>query len=251
MDKVALALCAHPDDAEFMCTGTLALLHQKGWDIHIATMTPGDCGSMELGRKEISRIRKAEAAASAALLKGSYHCLECDDIFIMFDRPTLLKAIALLRKVEPAIVFTASPQDYMADHENTSRVVWNACFAAGIPNVETPGEVAMGHIPYLYYVDPLDAKDKFGEAVNASFYADVSTVADLKVQMLCCHKSQRNWLLAHHGVDEYTEALKRHGAMRGAEIGVPHAEAFRQHLGHSFPQDNILQKELGNLIHIK
>ena len=58
--KVALALNAHPDDAEFMCAGTLALLHEKGWEIHIATMTPGDCGSAEYNREEISRIRRAE-----------------------------------------------------------------------------------------------------------------------------------------------------------------------------------------------
>ncbi len=43
--KVVLALMAHPDDAEFMCAGTLALLKRRGWEILIGTMTPGDCGS--------------------------------------------------------------------------------------------------------------------------------------------------------------------------------------------------------------
>jgi len=28
--KVVLSLLAHPDDAEFLCAGTLALLHAKG-----------------------------------------------------------------------------------------------------------------------------------------------------------------------------------------------------------------------------
>ena len=65
--KTALAFCAHPDDVEFMCAGTLALLHKKGWQIHIATMTPGDCGSMELSPAQISKVRKKEAAASAKL----------------------------------------------------------------------------------------------------------------------------------------------------------------------------------------
>jgi LmbE family N-acetylglucosaminyl deacetylase len=44
-NKTALSIIAHPDDVEFVCAGALALLKQKGWDIHIATMTPGDCGS--------------------------------------------------------------------------------------------------------------------------------------------------------------------------------------------------------------
>ncbi len=78
--KDVLALFAHPDDVEFLCAGTLVLLHQQGWNIHIATMTPGDVGSSTLSREEISRIRRAEAAKSASLLDGSYDCLECDDV---------------------------------------------------------------------------------------------------------------------------------------------------------------------------
>ena len=69
-EKVVLSLGAHPDDAEFMCAGTLALLHEKGWEVHIATMTPGDGGTVEYSREEISRIRKGEAARAAAILDG-------------------------------------------------------------------------------------------------------------------------------------------------------------------------------------
>jgi len=69
-DKCALSIMAHPDDCEFMCAGTLALLHQKGWKIHITTMTPGDCGSVTLSREEISAIRKKEARNSAIMLDG-------------------------------------------------------------------------------------------------------------------------------------------------------------------------------------
>ena len=40
--NVVLSLAAHPDDAEFFCAGTLALLAERGWSVHIATMTAGD-----------------------------------------------------------------------------------------------------------------------------------------------------------------------------------------------------------------
>src|SRR4030042_563048 len=115
--KTILSFGAHPDDAEFMCAGTLALLRERVWEVHISTMAPGDCGTVEYSREEISRIRKAEAAKAAALLDGSYHCLECDDAFIMYDRPSLLKAIELIRKVRPKIVFALSLTDYMVDQE--------------------------------------------------------------------------------------------------------------------------------------
>ena len=57
--------------------------------------------------------------------------------------------------------------------------------------------------------------------------------------MLACHASQRQWLLSHHGVDEYLDSMKRHAALRGGEAGVAAAEAFVQHRGHAYPKDDI------------
>ena len=58
--------------------------------------------------------------------------------------------------------------------------------------------------------------------------------------MLACHASQREWLRAHHGMDEYLEAVKRHDAARGSCSGVAYAEAFVQHRGHAYPHDDLL-----------
>jgi LmbE family N-acetylglucosaminyl deacetylase len=249
-NKTVLSLGAHPDDAEFFCTGTLALLHKKGWQIHIATMTPGDCGTVQYSRKEISKIRRSEAAKAAGILNGTYHCLESNDIFIMYDRPSLIKAIELMRKVRPAIVLTTSPVDYMVDHEMASKIAQTACFACGVVNIETPGAEPFEPIPYLYYMDPVEGKDNLGTAIKAGTIVDVSSVMDVKEKMLCCHESQRNWLLKHHGIDDYVISMKRLGEERGREINSQFAEGFRQHLGHAYPQDNILKTELGELVHI-
>jgi LmbE family N-acetylglucosaminyl deacetylase len=248
-DKVVLSIGAHPDDAEFMCAGTLALLHEHGWEVHIATMTPGDCGTVQYSREEISRIRKAESAKAAALLGGHYHGLECGDIFIMYDRGTLLKAIELVRKVRPKIVLTLSPSDYMVDHETASRLAQTACFCCGVVNVETPGAEPFEPIPHLYYADPVEGKDKLGMPVKPTMIVNISSAMDTKEKMLGCHKSQRDWLLKHHGMDEYVNMMKAFGARRGAEIGRRFGEGFRQHLGHAYPQDNILKKELADLVH--
>lgn len=250
-DKVVLSLGAHPDDAEFMCAGTLALLRERGWEVHIATFTPGDCGTVEYSREEISRIRKSEAARAVSLLGGHYHCLECDDAFIMYDRPTLLKAIALVRKVRPKIVFTLSPSDYMVDHEMSSRLTQSACFCCGIVNIETPRAKPFEPIPHLYYTDAVEGKDKLGAEIAPGFVVDTSSVIDIKTKMLVCHESQRNWLLAHHGIDEYTDQMKKLGRKRGAAIGAEFGEGFRQHLGHAYPQDNLLKAELGDLVHTR
>jgi len=247
--KTVLCLGAHPDDAEFLCAGTLALLRKKGWQIHIATMAPGDCGTVQYSREEISRIRRAEAAKSASLLDGAYHCLESGDIFILYDRPSLLKAIELMRKVKPAIVFTTSPSDYMVDHEMASKLAQTACFACGVVNVETPGAEPFEPIPHLYYMDAVEHKDNFGAEIKPGMIVDISSVMDTKEKMLCCHESQRHWLMTHHGMDEYVKMMKTSDQKRGREIGSAFAEGFRQHLGHAYPQDNILKAELGKLVH--
>ncbi len=248
--KTVLSIGAHPDDAEFFCTGTLALLHGKGWEVHIATMTPGDCGTVQYSREEISRIRRAEAAKATSVLDGTYHCLECDDIFILYDRPSLLKVIEVVRKVRPSIVFTTSPSDYMVDHEMASKLAQTACFACGVVNVETPEAEPFEPIPHLYYMDPAELKDIYGTEVRPPIFVDTTSVMDTKEKMLCCHESQRHWLMTHHGMDEYVNMMKAAGEKRGHQVNTPFAEGFRQHLGHAYPQDNILKAELGDLVHI-
>lgn len=243
-NKTVLAIVTHPDDAEFLCAGTLALLKEKGWHIEIATMTAGDCGSMEYSREEISNIRKREAAAAAELLNAKYHCLECDDIFLMYDRQTLLKTISLIRKVKPKLVLTMSPSCYMVDHEITSHLVQTACFAAGIVNIKIEDTAPYYYIPYLYYLDPMEGKDKFGKKVKAGTIVNISDTMEIKEKMLMCHESQRSWLMAHHGMDQYILSMKELSKKRGIEISTKFAEGFRQHLGHAFPQDNILKQEL-------
>jgi LmbE family N-acetylglucosaminyl deacetylase len=246
----ALAVLAHPDDAEFLCAGALIrLAREHGWHVHIATMTPGDCGSAEHSAEEIARIRRAEGAASAARLGGAYHCLESRDLLVFYDGPTVATVTDLLRTVRPRVVFTHSPDDYMLDHEMTSRLARAAAFNAPIPLflAGRGGPPPVEHIPHLYYCDPIEGKDLLGRPIEPGFRIDISGAIDEKAAMLSCHASQRNWLLKHHGIDEYVKAMRDWGAARGREAGVAYAEGFRQHLGHSYPQDNLLGQLLGTV----
>jgi LmbE family N-acetylglucosaminyl deacetylase len=247
---VVLSVLAHPDDAEFLCAGTLARLAQEhGWQVHIATMTAGDCGSAELPPEEISRIRRGEGASAAAVLGGRYHCLEERDLLIFYGQRSLEGVTRLLREVQPRVVLTHSPADYMLDHETTSTVVRAAAFGAPIPNFFRDRDHAapLEHIPHLYYCDPIEGKDALGREVAPGFCIDISGVIDTKARMLASHASQRDWLLKHHGMDQYLQAMRDWGAARGQRHGVAFAEGFRQHLGHSYPQDNLLGQLLGAL----
>src|SRR5262249_35921964 len=131
--------------------------------------------------------------------------------------------------------------------EMTSVVVRAATFGAPIPNfLQACGQrPALDHISHLYYCDPIEGKDFFGRDIPPGFRVDISGVIDTKAEMLATHASQRQWLLKHHGLDHYLKAMRDWSSRRGQEGGVAYAEGFRQHLGHSYPQENLLGQLLG------
>jgi LmbE family N-acetylglucosaminyl deacetylase len=244
-----LALHAHPDDVEFQCAGTLIRLRQAGCAVTIATMTPGDCGSAEHDPDAIAAIRRAEAAASAALIGADYLCLEFRDLAIFNDDESRRRVTEALRRTRPDVILTAPPSDYIADHEMTSLLVRDACFAAPAPNYATrqwEPAAPLARIPHLYFVDPLGGHDREGNPARVDLLVDVSEVFETKRRMLACHASQRNWLLRQHGIDEYLEMLARWGSARGEALGVAQAEGFRQYRGHPYPHND----RLGELLRL-
>jgi LmbE family N-acetylglucosaminyl deacetylase len=240
MHQTALAFLAHPDDAEFLCVGTLIRLRDAGWEVHIASATAGDCGTMVHNRWQISSIRTDEARAAAEIIGGTYHCLGEPDGRVVYDKPALQKTIDLFRVIAPSLVFTHAPKDYMMDHEMVSLLARAASFVYGAPNVSEHPRKSQSMVPYLYYCDPVEGKDPLGNPVTPTTYVDISKQIEKKATMLACHKSQREWLRAHHGMDEYIESMRRHARARGEERNIDAAEAFIQHRGHPYPNDDLL-----------
>ena len=241
--RVALSLLAHPDDAEILCAGTLIRLAKAGWEIHIAAVAAGDCGTTTLTREAIAAQRKQEGIAAAAKIGATYHCLEEPDVQVVFDRSTNRKAIDLLRRIAPTLLFTHPRLDYMSDHEQTHLMARSAAFAYAAPNASELPLIPGSAIPWLYYCDPVTGRDPYtDEWVAPSTRINITEQIDRKAEMLACHASQREWLRAHHGMDEYIDAMRRHSADRGRERGVAFAEGFIQHRGHPFPQSDILKE---------
>src|ERR1043166_8883496 len=161
-----LAVMAHPDDIEFTCAGTLALLKREGWRVHLATMTAGDLGSMKLSRPAISRVRRKEAQASADVLGAGYTCLGFDDLTILYDQDSKRRVCGLIREVRPDLVITHSSLDYMTDHTETPKIVREAIFASTIPNWKASlnGRPAppCPKMAAVLYADPIENIDAEG-----------------------------------------------------------------------------------------
>lgn len=251
MTKI-LAIHAHPDDTEILAGGTLALLAARGHQITIVTMTPGDCGTAEYSPEEIASIRRREAGMSAALIGATYRCAEFRDLAIFNDHESRRRVTELLREFQPELILTASPVDYLCDHETTSLLVRDACFSAPAPNYFTGAEhpaPPLRAIPHLYYMDPVGGVDRDGRPIASDFIVNVESAFEQKKQMLSQHKSQREWLLKHHGVDNYLDMMEGYTREIGRRAGFVFGEGFRRYKGHPYPQSPLLEELLGhNLI---
>lgn len=247
-----LAIHAHPDDIEIQAGGTMAYLASQGHRLTFVTMTPGDCGSMEYGPEEIATIRRNEARTAARHVGAAYQCAEFRDLAIFSDDASRRRVTELIRSVNPDIVITSAPHDYHCDHEATSALVRDACFAVSCPNYRTGLEAqaapAMKGIPHLYFMDPEEGKNRDGSILKPDFATNVTEHMDLKRQMLAAHASQRNWLLQQHGIDDYILTMERWSAERGQQMGVPFAEGFKQYIGHPYPATPLLQQLLADIL---
>lgn len=250
MNTRVLSIHAHPDDAEILAGGTLALLASKGCQITVVTMTPGDCGSAELPADEIAAIRRKEAEHSAGIIGAEYICAEFRDYVVFSDDGARRRVIEILRRVKPDLILTASPVDYMPDHETTSLLVRDACFGAPLKNYLTASP-ALPSIPHLYFMDALGGMDREGKPILPDFVVNVESAFEEKKMMLSRHKSQRDWLLAHHGMDNYLQTMEDWTRECGRRAGVELGEGFRIYKGHPYPQSPLLEELLGDELIIR
>jgi len=243
---------AHPDDVEFLIAGTLFHLKAADWDVGIVTMTAGDKGSTTHSQEEVARIRHAEAQAGAEYLGAWYHCVGLMDLEIFATAENISRVVEQMRIFQPDVVITHSPVDYLLDHEETARIVRSAAFAMSAPLYKTghTSPAQIGHrIPTLYYADPIAGNNPLGERIYPHFYVVITDQLGKKRDMLSCHASQRKWMQQQHGVDEYLEQMTDWASQYGQECGAGYAEGLRQHWGHAFPEEPILQEVLKPHVH--
>ena len=243
-----LAVHAHPDDIETLAAGTLTILAGLGHTIAIATVTAGECGSVEDDPSETARIRRREASEAAAMIGAAYHCVGLPDLAVFNTDASRRAVTELLRRIRPEIIITSAPADYHPDHEATSLLVRDACFAASAPGYRTGEAPPLPAIPCLYFMDPIGARDRDGVPARPDFGVDIGAVMETKRRMLSAHQSQKTWLLKQHGITDFTAAMEAQSVRRGRDFGVAFAEGFRHYRHPPYPRDPLLQTLLGAVL---
>ncbi len=242
--KTVLAIQAHPDDTEIFCSGTLALLKQKGFKIAIATMTNGGMGGVTRNEAETAATRKKEAARAAEILNADYYCLNERDGYLFDNAEARIKVTELIRKVNAGIVITHLPFDYHPDHRATSTIVEAGTIVATLPNIPTkekPTELT----PLLYYSSPFGFTDNMGGKIaDPSFFIDVTSTFEIKKEMLACHESQKAVMELMFNITDFFGDMRDSDLKIGKMAGVKYAEAYWQNTGAAFYSDPLIQEIL-------
>jgi LmbE family N-acetylglucosaminyl deacetylase len=249
-----MAIAAHPDDIEFVMSGTLLRLQAAGYEIHYLNIANGCCGSTEADAVSTELRRRNEAIEACRRGGFRFHESLTDDLAIFYDRPTLARLAAIVRQVAPEVLLVHSPSDYMEDHTNACRLAVTAAFSRGMPNFPVDPPTPTTDQPVtLYHAQPHGNRDALGQLVWPSIFVDVTELMPRKLELLAAHESQRRWLDTSQGLDSYLETmrvlLREVGAMSRR---FDYAEGWRQHSHWGFcdPQADPLCAALGSHVRV-
>ena len=247
--RVAMAIGAHPDDIEFMMSGTLLLLKQAGYEAHYLNLSTGSCGSQVYPPAKLRVVRKREAQAAARLLGATFHPSLVDDMEIYYDDRTLRRLVAVIREVGPTILLVPSPQDYMEDHINACRLAVSAAFVRGMNNYRpTPHRPPSPHDVTVNHAMPAGLRDPLRKRIIPGAFVNITPVFAEKTAALASHHSQQDWLAETQKMNQYLATMERYSR----EVGklsrrFKHAEGWRRHLhwGYCAEEADPLRDALG------
>jgi N-acetylglucosamine malate deacetylase 1 len=245
-----LIVSCHPDDAEFMMTGTALLLKRAGCAVHYINVANGSAGSSTMDLRQAAEVRRKEARSAAALLGAVFHESLVEDLEVFYEQDLIRRVTALVRQVKPDILLTMSLEDYMEDHMNTARVAVTAAFLRGVKNYRSiPPEAAVLTDVMVYHATPHILTDSMRRPIIPEMYVDVSEVMPEKERMLACHASQQEWLDASQGFDSYLGTMRDAARAVGKMSGrFQFAEGWRRHshVGFSRRDGNPVMDLLGS-----
>src|SRR3989475_7516340 len=191
----AMAIYAHPDDAEFGMAGTVAKWAKAGVEFTYCMVTNGASGSQDpdMTRERLRDVRAAEQREAARILGvKNVVFLDFEDGYL---EPTIdvRRAVAReIRRYRPDAVFTIDPTTrYGGGYVNHPDHI---AAGEGVLRSINPDASTRQMLPDLCQkerLEPDHPKDLFLMAVvNPDTIVDVSEVVDVKIKALLAHRSQ-------------------------------------------------------------
>ena len=216
-----LAVGCHPDDVEIACAGTLAKCVKRGDKVIVCHASSGNLGHVIIPPDELTIMRRKEAENAGALAGIEVISGGFDDLDI-FDNNKKSRdmMVDVIKYANPDFIITHNPDDYMPDHTAVSRLVFDASFAATLPNYKSKYSEPAKLVP-IYYMDTLA-----GVNFVPTDFVDITDEIDLKIKMLNCHESQIVWMNEHDHID-FADMVRTCSRYRGYQCGADYAEGFK------------------------
>lgn len=220
IDRV-LVISPHADDEALACGGIMARLAEQGAEIFVQFMTVDGFHHYGLEGGTTYQQRLDEIEVVADILKFQWDIAYGDqDLIEKLDTVPKRDLVDLFEKrineLEPQLVLVPSGADYDQDHVAT----FETSIAALRPIAPVFGKWLVPHVllyespKVMWWVDDVPRPEAF---------VDITEVLDRKLAALAAYETQAR-PSPHIRSPEAVTALS---CLRGKEIGVEHAEAFK------------------------
>ncbi|MEA2580916.1 MAG: hypothetical protein QOE83_1808 [Actinomycetota bacterium] len=222
----AVVLFAHPDDAEFMCGGTVARWVNEGCQVHYVVATDGSAGSNEPGatRESLRPIREREQRAAAEILGvSSVTFLGELDGHLEVNLATRKKVCREIRRLRPEVIVAPDPSRLWSgegyinhwDHKQAGLLALTAV----MPDAPTRPMFSELEDEGL---EPFEVPNLWLAMNEAGTFVDITDTMETKLRALAAHESQLKVEEVEKWVRGRAEELGK-----ASEQGFAYAEVFK------------------------
>ena len=221
MDAFHIAgICAHPDDAELVMGGTLALEAARGRRVALVDLTRGESGSR--GTPET----RAQEAKDAAAVLGVAHreSLGLPDARLAHLPEHKDPLVEAVRRLRPELVILPYWEQRHPDHSMASRIGYDACFLAGLKNYRPDLGPAFRPRKIVYALSMTETTE-----AAPSFVVDITSVWDVKMRAVRAFASQFTpgpGETVTLPFERFQQAVEANARRHGERIGVQYGEGF-------------------------
>jgi LmbE family N-acetylglucosaminyl deacetylase len=224
--KIAVVM-AHPDDAEFICAGTIARWTDEGNEVVYVLLTSGDKGSddPEMTPERLAATRESEQREAARILGATEVIfMRCPDGELEPNLALRREIVRVIRRLKPDVVVCQDPTvrwvdtQYInhPDHRAAGEATLAAVFPAARDRMNFPELLAEG-------LEPHKVREIYlAGAQTPDVAIDVTAYMERKLESLRAHVSQigdwdpepmvREWAKEtaeqHPGNGDYVESFK-------------------------------------------
>ncbi len=222
-----LGVAAHPDDLDFMASGTVAAWARAGAAAYYLILTKGDKGTADrnLDPESLTALRRQEQREAGKILglKDVFFC-EYEDGMLAPSMDVKRDIVRILRTVRPEAVVTVDPT--MLYNVERSFINHADHRAAGQATIDAVYPLARDHLSFPELCNEEGLEPHKAQSLYLTHFGqencliDITDTLDLKLQALAAHASQIPDI-------ETTQAKLREQARQlGQQLDVNYAEGF-------------------------